>query len=77
MSIIPNPQKNIETIRQVLEDEIRGDISSALEKMTNDYSMTWVYKRKDGILFPKITSEQVRAAMKCMLLKIVNIKFNT
>jgi len=58
------PQKNIETIREILEDEIRGDISSALKKMTNDYSMTWVYKRKDGKLFPTITSEDVRAAMK-------------
>ena len=59
-----NPQKNIETIREILEDEIRGDISSALKKMTDDYSMTWVYKRKDGKLFPTVTSEDVRAAMK-------------
>ncbi|MEK7185295.1 MAG: nuclear transport factor 2 family protein [Patescibacteria group bacterium] len=64
MRTTPNPQKNIETIRQILEDEIRGDISSALEKMADDYSMTWVYKRKDGTLFPEITSEQVRSAMK-------------
>src|SRR5690606_20786265 len=55
---------NIETIRQILQDEINGDIQSALQKMTDDYSMTWVYKRKDGTLFPVVTAEQVRAAMK-------------
>ena len=44
-------QKNIETIREILEDEIRGDISAALEKMTVDYSMTWMYKRNDEFCF--------------------------
>jgi ketosteroid isomerase-like protein len=59
-----NEQKNIETIHQILEDEIKGDISAAIKKMSDDYSMTWVYKRKDGVLFPTITSKQIHSAMK-------------
>lgn len=58
------PEKNIQTIRDILEDEIRGDVAAALEKMTDDYSMTWVYKRRDNVLFPAVAAENIRAAMK-------------
>jgi ketosteroid isomerase-like protein len=54
---------NIATIRQILIDEIEGNIGAALEKMDPGYSMTWVYKRRDGVLFPAITADDVRAAM--------------
>lgn len=57
-------QKNIETIHEILADEIRGDVAAALEKMHKDYSMTWVYKRRDGTLFPRVESKDVEAAMK-------------
>ncbi len=57
-------QDNINTIRQILDDEIRGDIASALSKMSDKYSMTWVYKRRDGILFPSVGMQQVKDAMK-------------
>lgn len=44
-------------VLDILQDEINGDTSSALKKVTKDYTMTWVYKSKKG-LFPteKITS---------------------
>lgn len=47
-----NHSKNIQTVLDILRDEVRGDISSAREKMTDDYSMTWVYQKKNGELFP-------------------------
>lgn len=48
--------QNIQTVLQILKDEISGDVAGALDKMTNDYSMTWVYKKKSGELFPRTTS---------------------
>lgn len=53
-------QKNIEIIKEILKDEIEGNIQAALEKMHDDYKMTWVYKRRDGILFPnaKVNKKQ-------------------
>lgn len=45
--------KNIRTVREVLNDECRGDVKSALFKLAHDYTMTWVYKApKTGELFP-------------------------
>lgn len=34
--------KNIQTVLDILQDEVNGDVKSALAKMTDDYSMTWV-----------------------------------
>jgi len=45
--------KNIQTVIDILQDEVSGDVSAALKKITSDYTMTWVYtglKRKE--LFP-------------------------
>lgn len=44
--------KNVQTVIDILKDEINGDVKSALKKMTNDYTMTWVYQKKNGELFP-------------------------
>ncbi len=44
--------KNIQTVIAILRDEINGDVASALKRMTTDYTMTWVYQKKDGELFP-------------------------
>lgn len=44
--------KNIELLLDILRDEVRGDMRSALEKMAATYSMTWVYKKGEQ-LFPK------------------------
>jgi ketosteroid isomerase-like protein len=35
-------RKNIQTVINILQNEVDGDVRSALEKMTKDYSMTWV-----------------------------------
>jgi len=43
--------ENLKTVLDVLKDEVRGDVKSALHKITKDYSMTWVYKGR-GQLFP-------------------------
>lgn len=45
--------RNLRTVLDVLKDEIRGDVRAALQKITKDYSMTWVYRHpKTGKLFP-------------------------
>jgi len=56
-----NKSKNIQTVLHILENEIDGDVQSALEKMTDDYSMTWMYKTEDE-LFPS-TGKKVEAEM--------------
>jgi len=48
---------------EILGNEITGDIKSALEKMTPDYSMTWVYKGYDGKFFPR-TKPNFKKLMK-------------
>jgi ketosteroid isomerase-like protein len=47
-----NQQKNIDTVREILRDEVEGRVQSALDNMSDEYKMTWVYKRRDGVLFP-------------------------
>jgi ketosteroid isomerase-like protein len=52
--------KKISTNRQIvldiLRDEARGNVASALHKMSRDYTMTWVYQSgKD--LFPSIAPD--------------------
>jgi ketosteroid isomerase-like protein len=44
--------KNVKIVLDILDDEIKGDVKSALQKMSGDYSMTWVYKTPKGELFP-------------------------
>ncbi|MEI8339615.1 MAG: hypothetical protein WCF94_03035 [bacterium] len=44
--------KNIKLVLEVLNDEIKGDSKSALNKLSDDYSMTWMYKSIKGTLFP-------------------------
>lgn len=55
--------KNVKAVLDILKDEIRGDVKSALKKMAAEYSMTWVYKAKDGSLFPR-TKNDVKAEME-------------
>jgi ketosteroid isomerase-like protein len=45
--------KNIQTVIDILRDEVRGDTRSALRKMTGNYTMTWVYETPKGELFPR------------------------
>jgi ketosteroid isomerase-like protein len=46
--------KNLELVLAILDDEVRGDIPSALEKMHPEYKMTWMYQKngKNPTLFP-------------------------
>lgn len=55
--------KNIEIVLKILKDEVDGDVSSALQKMTEDYSMTWMYKGRQE-LFPQ--SKQVKKELEEM-----------
>jgi len=43
---------NIKIVLTILKDEVYGDTSSALQKMSDDYKMTWVYQTEGGELFP-------------------------
>lgn len=38
-----NEKKNIETIIELLQCEMEGDVFGALAKMDYDYTMTWMY----------------------------------
>lgn len=51
-----NNSQNIQTVLTILQNEVDGNVSDALGKMTTDYSQTWVYQAKDGSLFPSDTS---------------------
>tara|TARA_B100000745_G_C20027314_1_gene349566 strand:- start:40 stop:501 length:462 start_codon:yes stop_codon:yes gene_type:complete len=44
--------KNVQTVIDILQDEVDGNVSSALKKVTKDYTMTWVNQAKNGKLFP-------------------------
>lgn len=55
---------NIQTVLDILQDEVNGDIPSALKKMTKDYTMTWVDLGIRGTeLFPT-TSKNVQSDMQ-------------
>jgi ketosteroid isomerase-like protein len=45
--------KHVQLVLDILKDEATGDVHSALEKMSDDYTMTWMYEARDGSLFPK------------------------
>ncbi|MBU1202979.1 nuclear transport factor 2 family protein [Patescibacteria group bacterium] len=45
--------KNIKLVLDILSDEVKGDVKSSLKKMHRDYTMTWVYQNRKGVLFPR------------------------
>lgn len=56
--------KNIQTIIDVLQDEVDGNIVAALKKITKDYTMTWVYGGlKNKGLFPT-TGNNMKAELE-------------
>jgi len=55
--MVKKHSKNVQTVIDILKDEIKGDIKSALKKMTKDYTMTWVYQKKNGELFPSTKND--------------------
>lgn len=47
---------NVSRVLEILQNEVDGDVAAALSKMTDDYTMTWMYKgRKE--LFPASAKE--------------------
>ncbi|MSR76371.1 MAG: nuclear transport factor 2 family protein [Candidatus Ryanbacteria bacterium] len=51
---MPTQKGNLtKIVRDILRDEVRGDVNAALRKMAPGYSMTWVYQAKNGTLFPR------------------------
>ena len=40
--------KNIQTVLDILQDEVDGNVAVALQKMADDYTMTWVDTGSDG-----------------------------
>lgn len=56
--------KNIQTVLNILQNEVDGDVSSALKKMAKEYSMTWIYSHpKNKKLFPS-TKPDITSEMK-------------
>lgn len=50
--------KNIQTVIDILQNEVDGDVASALQKITEDYTMTWVdCGNKGKELFPTTTND--------------------
>ncbi|MBU1754842.1 hypothetical protein KKH81_00980 [Patescibacteria group bacterium] len=44
----------VEIVLSLLQDEVDGDVTSAMSKLTRDYTMTWMYKSpRKGNLFPR------------------------
>ncbi len=43
--------QKINTVLSILQDEINGDVASALKKLSKSYTMTWMYKGEKK-LFP-------------------------
>ena len=54
---------NVQTVLNVLKDEIEGNTKSALEKLTKDYQMTWMYMTKKGNIFSK-TVKNIRKELE-------------
>lgn len=53
MHLMKKSSKNIQTVLDILQDEMNGDVAAALKKLHKDYRNTWVYLGYDEKLFPK------------------------
>lgn len=56
--------KNIQIVLEIFKNEVDGAVVAAFDKMTDDYSMTWMYQRGDE-LFPS-TGKNITREMKEM-----------
>lgn len=45
---------NIRLVLDILRDEVEGNVANARAKMSDNFSVTYMYKDKDGNLFPSI-----------------------
>lgn len=56
--------KNVRVVLAILNDEVRGEVKSALKKLSKNYSMTWVYRHpKNKKLFPR-TKKDIQADLE-------------
>jgi hypothetical protein len=55
--------KNIKIVLGILQNEVDGDVSSALERMTKDYSMTWVNCGINGQKLFETTSNDLQSEL--------------
>lgn len=51
-------EKNIKVALKLLDDERLGRVAEALEKLHDQYSMTWVYQSNSGEFFPRHDGKQ-------------------
>lgn len=51
----------MEVVLKILKNEVDGDVKAALQKITDDYSMTWMYQGEKK-LFPR-TGKSVEMEM--------------
>ena len=52
--------KNIKVVLDILQDEVNGDVTSALKKITKDYTMTWVDAGMDGKKLFSTTGQDIK-----------------
>lgn len=55
--------RNIKLVLKVLDAERKGNAQKTLDVLHSQYSMTWVYRAKDGRLFPR-TGKNVRKELE-------------
>ena len=59
--------KNVKLVLDILEDEVKGNVLGAMEKLHPHYTMTWVYQSSKGQLFPsarKISAKDLEKVYK-------------
>lgn len=56
--------KNIKIVLEILKNEVDGNVASALKKMTNDYTMTWVDLGINGKELFSTTGKNIQKEME-------------
>ena len=49
--------KDIKTVLDILQDEVDGDVSAALKKITKDHTTTWMYTRLKKMIYSQLQEE--------------------
>ena len=57
--------KNIQVVLDILKNEVDGDVAAALQKMTDDYTMTWVDTViESNELFPTTEGKDIKKELE-------------
>lgn len=64
-----NYSKNIQTVLDILKNEADGNVFEALKKLSDDYSMTWMYQKENGELFPSTSDNVINELDEVYLIK--------